>query len=304
MSDESLSSNQRVATVYRTGILVSPDGLQSEEREWVDADEYRFLRRRYDESVNHQQELNGTHERDVDQLHAEIERLTRERDEAEKLVESLQNRWASRDLTIERLRAALEGVRRKLATTRGNILRSELIEDCDRSLEASPADQQAIPCDSPQESRVEAVPQYSCFVPGCPGKHPSKYMLCEAAPLDETPNLGPREPDNSMVICPHCTCQFTAISVDDQTERRLLRDYADHKRGCATRREFYKGQPMECDCGFSELERAAFETKKAAPCLHAWTIIGMPHDPEPDQACDNGCGLLWKDRFGKAEQRS
>lgn len=72
---EPLSSNQRVATVYRTGILVSPDGWQSEEREWVDADEYRFLRRRYDESVNHQQELNGTYERDIDQLHAEIERL-------------------------------------------------------------------------------------------------------------------------------------------------------------------------------------------------------------------------------------
>jgi hypothetical protein len=27
---------------------------------------------------------------------------------------------------------------------------------------------------------------------------------------------GPREPDNSMVICPNCTHQFTAISVDDQ----------------------------------------------------------------------------------------
>jgi hypothetical protein len=42
----------------------------------------------------------------------------------------------------------------------------------------------------------------------------------------ETPvTLGPREPDNSMVICPACTCQFPAISVDDQAERRALREH-------------------------------------------------------------------------------
>jgi|SRR5579871_1466500 len=35
--------------------------------------------------------------------------------------------------------------------------------------------------------------------------------------------LGPREPDNSMVICPNCTCQFAAISVNDQKERERLR---------------------------------------------------------------------------------
>jgi hypothetical protein len=87
MSKELPTSNQRVATVYRTGILVSPDGWQSEEREWVDADEYRFLRRRYDESVNHQQELNSTYERDVDQLHAEIERLRAALRQAMPLIE-------------------------------------------------------------------------------------------------------------------------------------------------------------------------------------------------------------------------
>jgi|SRR5579871_1934164 len=108
MSDESLSSNQRVATVYRTGILVSPDGWQSEEREWVDADEYRFLRRRYDESVNHQQELNGTHERDVDQLHAEIERLTRER-------EVLRGKLVRSELEADHLRALYQDVSERVA---------------------------------------------------------------------------------------------------------------------------------------------------------------------------------------------
>lgn len=34
---------------------------------------------------------------------------------------------------------------------------------------------------------------------------------------------GPRVPDNSMVICPNCTHQFPAISVDDQKERASLR---------------------------------------------------------------------------------
>jgi hypothetical protein len=34
--------------------------------------------------------------------------------------------------------------------------------------------------------------------------------------------LGPREPRNDMVICPNCTCQFGAISVDDQKERSRM----------------------------------------------------------------------------------
>lgn len=40
-------------------------------------------------------------------------------------------------------------------------------------------------------------------------------------------NLGPREPDNDMVICPNCTCQFVAIPVNVQARlaeaERLLR---------------------------------------------------------------------------------
>jgi hypothetical protein len=31
-------------------------------------------------------------------------------------------------------------------------------------------------------------------------------------------NLGPREPNNDMVICPNCTCQFRAIPVNVQKE--------------------------------------------------------------------------------------
>lgn len=34
--------------------------------------------------------------------------------------------------------------------------------------------------------------------------------------------IGPDTPDSSMVICPHCTSQFTAISVNDQKWRSSL----------------------------------------------------------------------------------
>jgi len=33
---------------------------------------------------------------------------------------------------------------------------------------------------------------------------------------EQTANLGPREPNNDMVICPNCTCQFVAIPVNVQ----------------------------------------------------------------------------------------
>lgn len=33
-------------------------------------------------------------------------------------------------------------------------------------------------------------------------------------------NLGPREPNNDMVICPNCTCQFVAIPVNVQKRLR------------------------------------------------------------------------------------
>lgn len=52
-----------------------------------------------------------------DALH-EIERLTRERDEAEKLAESLQNKWASRDLTIERLSKVNQHLEEQLVDAR------------------------------------------------------------------------------------------------------------------------------------------------------------------------------------------
>lgn len=36
--------------------------------------------------------------------------------------------------------------------------------------------------------------------------------------------IGPAEPENSMVICPHCTSQFHAISVHDQQQTRKASD--------------------------------------------------------------------------------
>lgn len=31
-------------------------------------------------------------------------------------------------------------------------------------------------------------------------------------------NLGPREPNDDMVICPNCTCQFVAVPVNRQSD--------------------------------------------------------------------------------------
>lgn len=46
----------------------------------------------------------------------------------------------------------------------------------------------------------------------------------------ETPaNLGPREPNNDMVICPNCTCQFVAIPVNVQ---KRLSDAPDETKVC------------------------------------------------------------------------
>jgi len=41
-------------------------------------------------------------------------------------------------------------------------------------------------------------------------------LLMNLSPAPET-NLGPREPNNDMVICPNCTSQFVAIPVNVQT---------------------------------------------------------------------------------------
>lgn len=39
---------------------------------------------------------------------------------------------------------------------------------------------------------------------------------------ETTSALGPREPDNSMVICPNCTCQFVAIPVNAQAQQNAM----------------------------------------------------------------------------------
>jgi len=50
-------------------------------------------------------------------------------------------------------------------------------------------------------------------------------------------------------------------------------------------------------------EKAARLALKAFSCVHIWSVKGPPRDPEPEQLCDNGCGLKWKDRTsqGKGE---
>lgn len=42
-----------------------------------------------------------------------------------------------------------------------------------------------------------------------------------------TNRIGPTEPDNRMVICPHCTSQFQAISVMDQKDLEKFGRYFD-----------------------------------------------------------------------------
>lgn len=34
-------------------------------------------------------------------------------------------------------------------------------------------------------------------------------------------------------------------------------------------------------------------------CTHSWTVIGNLGDPRPEQLCNNGCGLMWTDRFSE-----
>lgn len=35
---------------------------------------------------------------------------------------------------------------------------------------------------------------------------------------------------------------------------------------------------------------------KIRTCQHSWTVKGPPGNPGAEQPCDNGCGLLWKNR--------
>jgi hypothetical protein len=52
------------------------------------------------------------------------------------------------------------------------------------------------------------------------------HLFCNTPVPSPTPGavrrIGPDTPDKSMVICPHCTSQFGAISMDDQRYRNGL----------------------------------------------------------------------------------
>lgn len=40
--------------------------------------------------------------------------------------------------------------------------------------------------------------------------------------------MGPREPNNDMVICPNCTCQFVAIPINVQDRLGRINGYNDN----------------------------------------------------------------------------
>lgn len=47
-------------------------------------------------------------------------------------------------------------------------------------------------------------------------------------------------------------------------------------------------------------ERPAVKASGCVPgCTHSWTVTGRLGDPRPEQLCNNGCGLMWKDRFSE-----
>lgn len=73
--------------------------------------------------------------------------------------------------------------------------------------------------------------------------------------LDASTNLGPREPNDDMVICPNCTCQFRAIPVNIQKELLRLQKSIDN---CSTE---------EGLCYAVELERKNKEIERL------WSLI-------------------------------
>lgn len=62
------------------------------------------------------------------------------------------------------------------------------------------------------------------------------HELMQRGTSETKANLGPREPDNDMVICPNCTCQFVAIPVNVQA--RLQPFIGD------VRRALFNGEPV------------------------------------------------------------
>lgn len=72
-------------------------------------------------------------------------------------------------------------------------------------------------------------------------------------------DMGPREPDNSMVICPNCTCQFVAIPVDVQTELAQYKRRAEHP---ASMLEWANGLQVELSAVKKQLARYTSVTRE------------------------------------------
>jgi hypothetical protein len=95
-------------------------------------------------------------------------------------------------------------------------------------------------------------------------------------------NLGPREPNNDMVICPNCTCQFRAIPVNVQKEAaearaelRKLQErgglvYAPYA-ACDDERRLLREQLAEARAALRDAE---FHIAEWSPTVHAeaWVI--------------------------------
>lgn len=110
--------------------------------------------------------------------------------------------------------------------------------------------------------------------------------------------LGPRTPDNSMVICPKCTNQFRAISVDDQKRSTALDRDATPTGELKNVHVLPNGLVIHSDIA-SEMGLDALEGEGKAelpPCQDCgakdfpdWTLL--PHE-RFNEVCPDGNGYL------------
>lgn len=64
----------------------------------------------------------------------------------------------------------------------------------------------------------------------------------------------------------------------------------------------YRALTPESEAWNTGFQRAKPHELKAFSCVHIWSVKGPPRNPEPHQLCDNGCGLMWKDRPLQSER--
>jgi hypothetical protein len=115
-------------------------------------------------------------------------------------------------------------------------------------------------------------------------------LLDELQPAAETSaRIGPREPDNDMVICPNCTSQFRAIPVNVQTQ--LRRPFiGDVRRALFTGKRNWDNHVLDITAQM-ELRGWLASTPEETSVTHA---VSCPHHPYQEllRVRDCTCGAV------------